>query len=596
MKWLLFILGLGVFLQCRRDEIKPTPHKVRPGHTTVLVNSSLFGMAVDENGEALKQASVSIGTYTAKTDDKGFFLFKDILIDKAGASIVVNAQNHFKGIRVVQPDLNATSAILVRSVSKNSRHLGNLTSSQKGGVLSISGVTLEIPSEGIIDALGNKVADEVKVYIDRVDTEKKNNFIPSPGSFIGEDKDYVVKTLFPYGIIAVELERPNGEVLHFSNDISVKTRIPLPKTLVSSAPAFIPLWFFDVELAKWVQKGQATLNASGDAYEATIDATGFWSLQSVGEPVKFSARILDNKGMPNAYLRIDLIDNTLPILDGVVSTGVTNSNGEINAVIQANQTLTLKAFNECGQLINEKEIGPFPKGREANIGDYYLDQNPGSHPFSLSGTLYDCDWMPVVGGSVRLNNTLYPYSAITDDEGRFTLSGTLCNQDKYVEIEGFNPEGDVQTTSTFFLPDTNIQMGPLPLCNTLPDSFMAVRIDDQWYEMDDDFFQWSSGRDEFEWSGFSSKNISLTIKINDTSKGIGEYSVDDDDNINFRIEFDSNSSIGNSVKGEATIYIVHKDNTSIYGVIHQGLIKIKDFNSNLIRDTRVDVFFKLPLP
>ncbi len=594
MKWFVIILSLVLFVQCRKDNIKPTPKKQRPAHTKVLVNASIFGVVTDEDGLGRKKVEVFVGDRKTITDDKGYFLIKDVLIDKEGATVQVKSRGYFNSMRVVRPDLNVTSAILIETIGKKAHNQGSVLASNGGRVLA-DGVQLEIPSKAIVDSGQNPVEEEVSVFIRWINPELSNTNTSFPGIFLGEDKEYVLKSLFPYGMIAVELERQNGEVLDFASNASVKARIPLPKALASSAPATIPLWYFDVSLAKWVEKGEATLSSSGDSYEAPITKTGYWSVQDKKSPVQFSMRLLNASGTPADYLKVTIVDRDRVAYDGVLAEDLTNEKGEFTSYLQAEHAFVLKVYNDCDQIVEEKAIGPFQAGRKAEMGDLYLVNKPGNTPFSIVGTLYDCDWSPIADGTVRLNNSRFPITAITDEQGIFSIGGYLCTNEKYVEIVGYDPSGKEVSGINYLLPYTDVSLGPLPVCDARRDSFMAVRVDGEWHVLDGVYTSWGTGNDNLDWSALSlDSSIILTVQVLEL-KGIGDYPVDTV-KYNYTVEFEKKNETGRAVKDSAVLRIIQKETHSVTGVISQGLIRVYDYNNRPLRDTRVDVFFKLPLP
>ncbi len=596
MKWLLIILmSLAAFIQCRKDEIKPTPKKVRPGTKTVLVSSSVFGMITDQDGKGRAQVDVNIAGNITKTDDKGFFLIKDVLINEDGACVIVNSPGFFKSIRVLRPGFNETSSMLIECFQKKMKNSAAITASTSASV-AIDGVVLNIPANNIVDLQGREVDDKVTAYIRWINLEKSTINTSFPSVFLGEDKDYALKSLHPYGMIAVELERQNGEALDFSGTTGVKARIPLPKTLVSSAPAFIPLWHFDEELARWEEKGEAKLTASGDAYECEIDQTGYWSLQTKAEPVQLSMRLLDPSGKAAGFMRVDIIDKDLEAFEGILSSNHTNDSGNLNTYIQADRTLLFKAYNDCDELVQEKQIGPFSAGRKADIGDYYLEEAPGKTSYTIRGKLYDCELNPVQGGILQLHSSSFPIAAWTGDDGSFTLSGYLCDKAPYLEVQGFEPDDDVYSASGYLLPENDIDLGPMIVCQSLPDTFVAVNVDGAWWNTAiSDSYLWSIDSKELHWTVFFDDDKSITFQITDLN-GPGNYTVKTDESVNFRLEWGNTSEIGRGVPDEAMIRIINLKNKMVTGVISSGLVRVYDAANMPIRDTRVDVFFKLLLP
>jgi len=73
---------------------------------------------------------------------------------------------------------------------------------------------------------------------------------------------------------------------------------PIATATQSTAPATIPLWFFDETKGMWIEQGSAT--KTGNTYVGTVSHFTWWNCDWGGGPLTYTATFVDQNG--NHYL------------------------------------------------------------------------------------------------------------------------------------------------------------------------------------------------------------------------------------------------------------------------------------------------------
>ena len=105
---LAMCLSIGLF-SCKKETDTPPSNPgtiVNPGKTIV---TSIGGIIVDENDDAVAGATVTIGSNTKQTDARGLFMFNDIPVNELKAYVKVEKNGYFLGSRNVSTKINTVS-------------------------------------------------------------------------------------------------------------------------------------------------------------------------------------------------------------------------------------------------------------------------------------------------------------------------------------------------------------------------------------------------------------------------------------------------------------------------------------------------------
>ncbi|HML59186.1 MAG TPA: hypothetical protein PKA85_12505, partial [Ferruginibacter sp.] len=128
-----------------------------------------------------------------------------------------------------------------------------------------------------------------------------------------------------------------GEKLQIANGKKSKLTFPLPATMSGSAPASIPLWYFDEDKGLWVEEGAAT--RVGNTYEGEVSHFSYWNCDIPANFVHFNVTVIDANGNPVPMAHVRIRSQSNPYNTRV---GYTDSTGYTSGYIPANSDLVIE--------------------------------------------------------------------------------------------------------------------------------------------------------------------------------------------------------------------------------------------------------------
>jgi hypothetical protein len=221
-----------------------------------------------------------------------------------------------------------------------------------------------------------------------------------------------------------DANNPNTE-LKLRTGKQAAIRYAIPAALQASAPATIPLWYYDSELGKWKEEGSATRN--GDYYEGMVSHFSYWNFD---HPVT----VTDQATITGKVVLAD--DNTTPVYGAqVVATGVsyagytttyTNSSGEFSISVKGGgASVKLQAFSGINSSPFTQNITTPAAGGTADIGNIAI----ANMNFTITGKLLDSSGNPIRNSYGGLNRINPPAGSLnfsvwmnTDSTGTFTAT------------------------------------------------------------------------------------------------------------------------------------------------------------------------------
>ncbi len=456
LKFLFFIVLL-VLCSCDPEEIvtDPTNDPITE-IPTVFITGSLNGTVMNEAGAALENVTVYVAGNTTKTDAYGIFSFSNIEMNKNGALVTVEKEGYFDNSKLVHTSANETSISKIMLIEKK---VSSTFAATAGGTTTLDGgAKVVIPSESIqLDGGGNYTGN-VNVYATWIDPTADDLSLIMPGDLRGTNDDDEAVKLVTYGMIGVELEGDNGEALNIAEGQTATIEIPVPSSLLGSAPATIPLWHFDESSGYWVEEGEATLS-SNNTYIGTVSHFSFWNVDVPYELVHIGGQVTDMQQAAIAGLEIQISLNS----NGETAYGYTDYDGMYEGYVPKDEELVMKIYDDCGEEIYNEELGSF--SADARISDITIS-NSSSNFLTVSGILTDCnDELEDYGYVFVELNGFDAKPIITNADGSFEGTIGVCDQME-VTISGISLDPFSQGTST--LHDitglTELNVGTLKTC------------------------------------------------------------------------------------------------------------------------------------
>lgn len=479
MKHLVRLLALVLLLgltQCVQDEIRETvssiEHRSKP-----IVLSSLWGSVLDENGQPLPGASVTLNSsqspITTTTDDKGHFFFRDISNLGKSAFITVRNEGFFDGFRrvgLIEGSYNVTDIKL-----NALQNVGSVMSNTGGSVSLPSGAKVQLPAGGIVNAQGQKYSGSVNVAMAWIDPSSANLRQEVVGDLSGIDDQGQIRALSTFGMMQVSLFDPSGNELNLADDAQATLTFPIPNSLISKAPQSIPLWTYDEAQGYWIEEGSAEIQGSN--YVGEVSHFSSFNVDTKGDIMELRGkikRIIDGDTSAVSYSQVFIEGDNINVTGGNLSHDgcfvfVNFPQGEI---------FTLTVLDECGVELFKQIYGPYDE--DTDLGTIMI--NDAQDISKIFGTALDCNDLPVMNGEAILTVNERTYYAPIQDNGYFEFGVNSCDA-RQAEIIIYDFDTNNESLVMAFDVDITNDLGEIAVCEEI-EEFVSLDIDGEnyrWY-------------------------------------------------------------------------------------------------------------------
>ena len=385
---LLFFVSLANY-QCQKNP-QEIPDPIDP--LAEKVTASIKGRVTDENSRPVNNASVVAGTTTVTTDINGFFQLNNIQLAKNAGFVLVEKTGYLKGCRTIFTNSGIVNNVEIQLIPKTIR--GNFTATAGGNIVLQAGTSVSFPAAGIINSSTNAAytgsVNVIGAYLDPTDPKLP---LIMPGNLVGLTTTNQQRVLQTFGMIAVELEGSGGEKLNLASGKTATMTMAIPASLQASAPATIPLWFFDETKGLWKEEGSAT--KQGNSYVGTVSHFSFWNCDVPNNFVNLKLTLKDQSGNPTVGYKVELKNTT----NNSIAYGVTDAAGSVSGAVPPSVSIEMKVFNKCNTLVHTQTIGPFSSNTE--LGPISITI-PSPASITVSGTAIKCNSTPVTNGYTDL--------------------------------------------------------------------------------------------------------------------------------------------------------------------------------------------------
>jgi hypothetical protein len=293
------LIGLIAFFGCSEDGSIITPNNNNGSSTTT---TTISGLVVNENNEPIAGATVSAHGHVKTTGANGEFMFVDITVPQNRLFVKAEKQGFYTATRGDQPKAGST----VMKLTMMPKSVTHTISSVSGGSADLNnGSKVEIQAGSVVKEDGSVYNGQVNMSVKYMDpTDVKFSETVAGGDMMARRTDSSDAVLYSYGILKVELEGPAGEKLNVTGSKPSTITTSIPTELVASAPATIPLWYFDENTGLWREEGVAT--KQGNKYVGTVNHFTDWNCDHPGYITSVKGKIVDCQGqpMPNVVVKI----------------------------------------------------------------------------------------------------------------------------------------------------------------------------------------------------------------------------------------------------------------------------------------------------
>lgn len=455
--FLLFLIGISL-IQCHKNEDLITEREYQP----VLVSGGVTGIVQDENGKPAINVKVSHGSSSVFTDQNGVFLLKDQLLDKSGAQIKFEKLNYFSVHRTVIPIKGQISYMDVRLIPKSLR---TIFSAVHGSIISGNGgSSVIIEPNSIVDAKGVAYNGMVNAYTYWLDPSNSKTFEQMPGNLTGRNMEGEERALQTFGMMAVELEDPAGNILNIAPGKTAELKFPIPSNMIMQSGSEIPLWYYDITKAVWIEEGMAT--KVGSDYIGHVSHFSFWNCDVPFPLVIVKGKVVDQTGAPLAFAKVEIEDK----VRSQRGYGYTNVEGIFEGKVPASSSFEMYVLaNECLPAFQTNFI----------TGSIDLDLGLITSNFKgihISGRILDCNSNPLSNAYVNLSYKSNAWTRVipADVNGQFSGFIIPCIGDeiRYKAVD-INNQKESAFSSLVYNGQSELLIGDITSCDTLKNTIIA---------------------------------------------------------------------------------------------------------------------------
>lgn len=384
---------------------------------TTKINTSVSGFVTDDNDLAINGAEVTLGTSSTITDKYGFFEIKNGLVIKEIALVKVNHPGYFNATKTFIAQSGKSAFFRIKLLPSN--YIGSIDIN-KGGDLTqyATGFIISLPAKAILNAATNlPVEGWVDIKARWIDPTNPETSRTMPGDLRGIDTNRETRLLASYGMVAIELRSPSGELLKLKPGKKATLTFPIAPSLLATAPSEIPLWYFDETFGLWRQQGKAVKN--GNNYVGEVGHFSFWNCDIFTNFVQFNCTVVDEVGNPlqNNLVKISAVDNPQ-----YAAHDYTDSSGYVGGLIPQNKQLLLEVYNYyCPTPVYSQQINTATT--DVSLGTIII---PSNKIALITGNIVNCNNVPVNDGYILLLGggvfSRYP----VDNLGNFQIHSSIC--------------------------------------------------------------------------------------------------------------------------------------------------------------------------
>ena len=415
----IFLSGIFFFNACKKGSINGPDAEIVPQiipDLSIQVNATVNGFITDEHGNAIQAADIKAGTISVVTDQYGYFRITGASFAKSAGFIKVSKNGYFDGYRTFLPVAGKEHFVRLQLIPKMT--IGTVNAVTGGMATTADGASVDLPANAVVIASTNTAyTGNISIaahWLNPADQATTQQIMP--GDLRGVDTSGYLKALVTYGMMVVELKGSSGELLQIANGKKASLNFPIPATLQGTAPASIPLWYFDETKGLWKEEGEAI--KMGNKYEGVVSHFSFWNCDVPQRLVNFSAQFVDTDQHPISNNKVSIAIQGIP---NSVRTGYTDANGNITGMVPADQSLVMEIQTACNTAVSTQVFQTTTSN--ADLGTKVIDLQQYGAVFK--GTVTNCNGQPLTDGYVIvIDNGIHNIAEVVN--GVFNSTGMIC--------------------------------------------------------------------------------------------------------------------------------------------------------------------------
>ncbi|MBP6679655.1 MAG: hypothetical protein KA166_00595 [Saprospiraceae bacterium] len=413
----IILFGLLVILLCgcTHDNDLLSPDPLFP--TQAIFKTPLFIEVFTTAGLRVSNAKVILGSTEGYTNASGLLYWPDATVGES-TYLTVEKEGYFHASRRFYPSPGAASYIRIILLSDSRIAFFNSTD---GAVLPIEDkATIRFPQHGYVLENGDVYEGIIVVSAKVIAPDDPDLSFKMPGDLVGMNAEGAFGALGSMGMMAVEMNTPDGDKLNFAKSVEATLEMNIPSDMADKAPSAIPLWYFDEMDGVWREEGIAT--KTGDRYVGQVKHFSFWNYDAWFPAIKWGAAF--NFGNRGAASQVEVCITIISM--NTTKCALTNEEGIVCGLVASNELLLMEVKGECGESIYTEEIGPFS---DATMLGPISISNPGILVTKVFGQVISCEGDPVRDGFAIISVGNYNhYTTLDKSTGAFDVSITTCDE------------------------------------------------------------------------------------------------------------------------------------------------------------------------
>jgi hypothetical protein len=466
---LFIIFTVLLFLiSCQREVEGTLPENPQPS-VEQTVTASVAGRIVDEKNNPVKGALIQTTNGASTTTDiNGQFSLQNVVLNKNAGYIKVEKAGYFTGSRTFVTSTTSTNITEIQLIPKTAA--GSFASGTGGNITIPNGGTIVFPSNSIITASNNTTYSgnvSVAAYFLNPAFDEFDEIMP--GALRGRRTDSSEVVLQSFGMVAVELSSASGEKLQLANGKTAIINLPIASSLLSAAPATIPLWYFDETKGLWKEEGVAT--KQGNSYVGVVSHFSFWNCDAPFPLVDFKASFKNQNGNP--LLNAKAVIYASIGKQSIMASAIIDEEGSVSGKIPANSNLYIEIVNSCEDVIYSKSFTTTTSS--VNLGSTTITNTLAT--VTISGALNGCNSVPVANGFIHIaiGNLTYRTAVVN---GSFSATMNVCRTGTLSALligydVGNNKQGDSTIITVNTTTPATVQ---LSACGATVDQFINYTL------------------------------------------------------------------------------------------------------------------------
>ncbi|CAD7803224.1 hypothetical protein CHRY9390_01047 [Chryseobacterium aquaeductus] len=473
-KFYSLLMIILILVSCKSDSFIDLENQQNQETNFNFGNSAqrnFHGLVLATNGTPISGAAVSIGSTTVQTNAKGLFVIKNADVKENFAYVKTTKAGFVNGSRTIVPT-NGSNRINIMMIPATTT--STIASGTTATVSLPNGTKVKFDGS-FKDANGNAYTGNVNVAMFHLKPSDQYLNELMPGSLLANNTAGNARVLETFGMLHVQLTGAAGQNLQIANNHTAEMTVAIDATQASTAPATIPLWSFNETTGIWQEEGSAT--KVGNAYVGNVSHFSWWNCDAQFPQCILNVHIQNSTAQPLSNVNVKIFRQNQSS-----SSATTDGNGNASGIVPAGESLTMKIYDACNNVIMTNNIGPFANNSNNTLPAITISQSL-SNTITITGTLKDCSGNNVTNGVANLSYTAstnyFSNFSTQVTNGSFSFNVLSCSSSQQLTFVGadftnLQTTGDINFTATS--PTTNL--GNLTVC-TAATEFITSQTDTQ---------------------------------------------------------------------------------------------------------------------